>query len=240
MNWEILTEYGLTSNEAKIYLSLLELGMTTVTEIAKDSKLHRTNVYDSLKKLVIKGLVTYIKKDNTTYYEAADPLILLRRVKEKEENLKRIIPQLLMAQKFSKKKGEAHIFEGANAFINILYDLLKYDEEILCYGIPKIAPEIMKSKLIHFHKKRINLKIPMKHIYNHGAMERINFLNKMSETYAKYLPESFNSQVSTNVCGGEVIIVLWVKPVMVIQIKNSLIADSYKKYFKLLWSAAKI
>jgi len=75
--------------------------------------------------------------------------------------------------------------------------------------------------------------------YNHNAKQRIAFLNKMKLTEAKYLPESFDSQVSTNICGDQVVIALWNNPITIIQIKNQAVADSYKRYFELLWKSAK-
>ena len=96
----------------------------------------------------------------------------------------------------------------------------------------------MKARLSHFHGKRIPLKIPMKHIYNHNAQERIAYLNTLAFTEARYLPAKFDSQVSTTVCGDEVVLSVWISPPILIRIKDKRIADSYKKYFDLLWNAA--
>ncbi len=85
MDETILTEIGLSANESKLYLALLEAGISTAGEIAKKSHVHRTNTYDSLQRLVEKGLVNYIERDQTKYYEAAPPKDILRYVKEKEE-----------------------------------------------------------------------------------------------------------------------------------------------------------
>jgi hypothetical protein len=139
----------------------------------------------------------------------------------------------------SKSKSDAFVYEGVKSFMNVLNHFLDYDEPILCYGIPKNAPGMLKTVLPHFHKKRIEKKIVMKHIYNHNAQERANELNKMPYTEARYLPEKFDSSVSTNICGDEVVLVLWIDIPIVIQIKNKKIAEAYKNYFELLWDAAK-
>lgn len=237
---ETLLEAGLNHNEAKIYISLLETGITTAGNIAKNTKLHRTNTYDSLKKLIEKGLVSYIKQDNSTLYEATNPQALLRLIKEKENRVKATLPQLLMLKKLSGTEGEANIYKGIPAFMSILYDLLAYKDEIRAYGIPKLAPQLMKTRIPHFHKDRISKKIGMKHIYNHNARERIEYLNTLPYTEAKHLPEIFYSEASTVVCGDEVIITLWTKKdILSIRIKSSQIAESYKKYFELLWKGAK-
>jgi len=236
---EILMDIGFTKNEAKTYIALLNLGLATATKISKNSGLHRANVYDSLKKLSEKGFVTHIQKENTSYYSATNPQSLLRIIKEKENNLKTILPQLMLTKKLAGSTGEAHIFESVTSFMNLLHNLLDYKEEILVYGIPKLAPGRIKTKIPHFHKKRISLDIDMKHIYNHNAKERIEILNNMKNTFAKYLPKSFDSQVSTTICGEEVILTLWHENLINIQIKNKSVANSYKKYFELLWNAAK-
>ena len=57
---EILEEIGLSKNEAKIYLTLLDLGSATASKIADTSKMHRTTVYDALDRLVQKGIVSHI------------------------------------------------------------------------------------------------------------------------------------------------------------------------------------
>ena len=57
---KILTEIGLNEKQAKVYLAVLELGGSKVTEIAALSKVHRVTVYDILKSLMEKGLVSSI------------------------------------------------------------------------------------------------------------------------------------------------------------------------------------
>jgi len=240
MNEDILTELGLSSTEAKIYISLLGLGLSTVTEISKNTKLHRTNIYDSIKKLVNKGLASYIKKDGTVLYEANDPKALIRIIKEKENKLNDIMPQLLLSKKLASSSGEATVVEGLSAFMHLLYELLEYNDDIRVYGIPASVPEIVSIVIPHFHKERLKRKIKMLHIYNHNAKDRIKFLNKMELTQARYLPEEFDSEVSTFVCGDEIILTVWQKPITSISIKNAALAKAYKKYFKIIWTATKI
>ncbi|MFH1307725.1 MAG: helix-turn-helix domain-containing protein [archaeon] len=239
MDEDILTELGLSQNEAKVYVSLLKLGVTTTTYVAKESKLHRSNVYDSMKKLVEKGLASYIKKEKVTLYEACNPKFFLNILKEREEKFREIMPQLELRKNLA-PGSQAHVFEGVPAFMKVLYGLLDYKEPILIYGLPQVAPEVVKYEIPHFHRERIKKKIQMDHIYNSQAKERREYLNKMSYTTAKYLPPSFDSQASTTVCGDQVILNFWTtKPLLTIQIKNQAIAETYKKYFALLFKAAK-
>src|SRR3989344_2848990 len=234
---DILISLGLSKNETKIYVSLLEMGVAPTGKIAEKSRLHRASTYDALERLQAKGLVSVYVKENIKYYEAADPKNLTRLLRSKEEQLEEIMPQLKMLRELALAHSQATISEGVQSFMDMLYRFLEYNEPILAYGIPPVAPDIMKTRIGHFHSKRIPLKIPMKHIYNHNAQERITYLNTLPFTEARYLPAKFDSQVSTTLCGDEVVLTVWINPPILIQIRDKRIADAYKKYFDLLWSA---
>jgi len=236
---EVLEGLGLSRNESKAYLALLELGFTPAGKIARRAKLDRANIYDSLEKLKQKGLVSYVLNNDTRYYEAAKPKCLRRLLEDKRQRLENIMPQLNLANEMAENKNETHIYEGLKSFTNILGGFLEYEEPILVFGIPQVAPEMMRFFIPHFHKVRIPKKIVMKHIYNYNAQERIKYLNTLEYTEARYLPKEFDSPVSTNICGDEVVFVLWEKNPITIQIKNRKIADVYKKYYEVLWDTAK-
>ena len=85
----------------------------------------------------------------------------------------------------------------------------------------------------------IKRKMVMKHIYDEDATKRIQQLNKMHYTHARYLPKMKDSPVSTNICGDEIVFILWSESPYLIKIKNKEIASSYKNYFELLWKMSK-
>jgi HTH-type transcriptional regulator, sugar sensing transcriptional regulator len=237
----VLENLGLSHNESKVYLTLLKLGLSTAGEVAKESKIHRTNTYDALERLVEKGLVSFIIKDKIKYFEACSPDFLLSHFKEKERALEDALPQLRLSAKLGAKKGEAHVFEGVKAFFNILYHWLDFNSDILVYGIPKdVVEQYLKFQINHFHKERQARKVVMKHIYNHNAKERIRFLNKTPYTEAKYLPQKYDTEVSTCVCGDEVALIMWIDPPMIIHICSKRLANAYHAYFELLWEQAKV
>lgn len=237
---EILQDAGLSKNEAKVYLALLSLGIVSAGKVADRCKLHRTNVYDALDRLISKGLVSHlIDKKNVKMFEATDPNKLVVLIKEKEKSVQNIMPQLLLEQQLSQKKSSAQVFEGLKAFKLAEYNLLNYNEPILAFGIPAVVPEVVKSYIMGFHKERMDKKIMFKHIYNENAKDRIKLLNEMEYTEAKYLPEQFNSPVTTMICGKEVLLINWAKPITFIRIENEQLANAYKSYFDVLYKAAK-
>lgn len=73
MEGEYLEELGLGKNEVKVYLALLKIGESKVNEIAKMSGIYRRTIYEALKGLVERGLVSHIIRGKKKYFTASDP-----------------------------------------------------------------------------------------------------------------------------------------------------------------------
>jgi len=236
---ELLQECGFSRNESKVYLKLSEIGLSSAYKISKEANLFKANTYLTLKRLEEKGLVMQRNVDGKVMYEASDPSLLMNILDSKRDKISQLIPSIRLMQKSVRTETVFNTYKGADAFLAILYHFLEFKESILVYGAPKRAYELMKLRIEQFHEKRIGNKIKMYHIYNFEAMERIKQISKMPYTYARYLSQLFDSQVSTNICGDEVVFVIWNPPVKVIQVKDKDMAQTYKNYFKILWKNAK-
>jgi HTH-type transcriptional regulator, sugar sensing transcriptional regulator len=53
-----LCDFGFTTNQAKVYLSIIKFGANNVGRISKQTQLHRQDIYKILPKLEKKGLIT--------------------------------------------------------------------------------------------------------------------------------------------------------------------------------------
>ena len=73
MDISALKEAGLTDGETRTYLALLEVGSSTIGPVLKKSGVNRSIIYRIIEKLIKKGLVSYITKEKTKYYQAAPP-----------------------------------------------------------------------------------------------------------------------------------------------------------------------
>lgn len=86
-----LSLIGLTDLEADVYIELLKLKQTKVSELAKITKVTRTQLYPLLEKLVEKGVVEKIENKVTSYkvIEPEELISILKKWKEKQlKNLK--------------------------------------------------------------------------------------------------------------------------------------------------------
>lgn len=235
---EALEQAGLSKNESQVYLALLRLGPSKVTELAKYTNIHRTNVYDSLNHLVKKSLVSYYMEGEVKVFEASDPENLILLIKEKETAIQQILPQLKLNKELA-AKSSAHIYEGITAPKRALDRFLTYKEDYYGWGTPKEVPDLIHSFLENWHLRRKKAGIHEYIMYNEEGKERAKYLKKKPLCHVKVLPKELSSPVSTNVIGDEVVFCIWDENPLTIEIKNKRFADAYKKYFKLLWKIAK-
>lgn len=68
-----LVSYGLTSNEASIYVCLLRKLEASVFEIAKETGISRATVYITLEKMKELKLVSLLRKNNVQYFTPENP-----------------------------------------------------------------------------------------------------------------------------------------------------------------------
>ena len=73
MNSQILEQIGLSKNEIKVYFALLELDQSSATPIIKKSNIPYSKLYQTLDKLLGKGLVSFVIKNNVKYFQANTP-----------------------------------------------------------------------------------------------------------------------------------------------------------------------
>ena len=237
INKEILKDLGLSENEAEIYLILINLGEATVYQISEQSKIARPNIYDTIKKLVEKGLATSIIKNKKKYFKSVAPERLLDIIKEKEKNFLDVLPELNRIYEIKKTKPTIEIFEGAEGFKTIMEDMLKAKKDIWIFSgmdisyLLKIVPEFYLKRLLS-EKKRFGIKTRI--LYSKGVKPV-----KGPGYELKQLSEKGLGCVSYWVYGDRVAIAMWSHLPIIIRIISEDVAKTYLESIKLLWNAVK-
>ncbi len=237
MEKDILNNLGLSKNESEIYLILLKLGEGTIYEIANHSKISRPNIYDIIKTLSEKGLVTSLIKDKKKLFKPVSPEKLIEILREKEMNLLSVMPKLneLYENKF--KKPLIEIFEGSEGLKKIMNEMLNAKGEILIFnGVSKdyILNKIPDFNLERFLNEKKRLKIKTKMLYS----EEVEPL-KGSGYSLKKLPEENLGCVGYWVYGNKVGIGIWAEPLIIIRIIDEDVAKTYRKSINLVWNSIK-
>ena len=234
---EYIRKIGLTENESKFYLTLLEHGPNQAGTISRKSGLHRRVVYDTAEMLIKKGLIGYIKKNNKKLFQASNPNRIIEMLKEKEESINDILPQMLLMFNKTQEKEETNFYKGKAGLKTVFEDQISEKKEIFILGASTIAYEMLEFYFHWFDKRRIENKIKTKIIFNQDEKEKEL---KIPLSEVRYLPEKYSSPLAVNIYGDKVAIILWSKEnPFAIVIKNKEISEGYRKHFELLWKIAK-
>jgi sugar-specific transcriptional regulator TrmB len=234
MNLEILEQAGLTRNEAIVYKTLLELGPSLAGQISRKCGLHRRTVYDTTEMLIKKGLIGYILKNNRRLFEASSPNVFLDMLKEKENSIQELMPEMLSFYEKTKEKQETNFYKGKNGLKTVFQDQLEdnKEKEILILGASESAFEILPFYFKWYDKDRVKKKIKARII----ATDK---LGRVPLAEIRYLPEKYANPLAVNVYKDKVALILWKKNPIAIVIKEREIADAYRNYFELMWKIAK-
>ncbi|MFC1723801.1 TrmB family transcriptional regulator [Nanoarchaeota archaeon] len=245
MNTDIFRKIGLTSNEIKVYLALLEMGSTSAGDLIKKVELHRTCVYDMLERLIEKGLVSYVMISKVKHFEVVELHQLLNYIDQKKDELddhkkeiESIIPELDMKRKLSKENQEATVFKGKKALKTILEDVLRTKRTFLAYGAEGKFKEFFPIYYHHFHRKRYEIGMSIKIIYAE-KVRKARRHEELKRIMIKFLPDEFETPANTWIFGDKVAIVVWSEQPIATVIRSKEVAKAYRTNFKLLWKIAK-
>ncbi|MFA4960434.1 MAG: helix-turn-helix domain-containing protein [Candidatus Pacearchaeota archaeon] len=225
---------GLTKNQAKIYLSLLKLGEATAQQIMNESELHRSRVYDGLEKLQELGLVSYVVKDFKKYFQAAEPEKLRNYIDEQKEFVEKIIPEIKLIQGAKKEEINGTVYKGKEGLKTIHSQMLKEGKTVYVLGAKGYIFSELDFFIPNFERERLKKKIKFVCLWDDEAAKERSKDQKLME--GKVLPNGYSSDGVVNIFGNKVVIVLWKErhPSGFV-IENKEIADSYRKWFELLW-----
>jgi len=242
MQMDALESVGLTRNETKLYLALLEFGSATATQLMRTSGLHRAVVYDLSERLIEKGLASFVIKGRKKFFEAANPQKLLDIEKEKTDKIKLILPQLEELSKFTSKL-EVKIYKGKEGLKTVFEDIMSSGvKEWLVIGSSGKTIKIMPEYLQIFQKRRSKLGILTRALMidNEFGRKRGHELKKLNATKVKYLPKYIITPTVIQIYDNKTILHSNTSGTpFVIVIDNKDISSSFREYFKTLWNVSK-
>lgn len=227
-----LTSAGLTENESKVYLALIDLGPALAGQISRKTGMHRRTVYDTCEMLIKKGLVGYILNNNRRLFQASNPERILDIIKEKENLLTPLIAELNEKYGKTKEKEETNFYKGKEGLKTVFEDQLSA-KEILILGASPLAYEVLQFYFKWYDIARKKKKIKARIIASDRKISRIPLAE------IRYLPEKYANPVSVNIYGDKTAIILWASSPYAIVIKSPEVAKGYRNYFELMWRIAK-
>src|SRR3989344_3675605 len=250
MDTKSLQNLGLTDGEIRVYVALLKLGPSTSGPITDKSRVSSSKIYNILERLMQKGIVSYIIKEKTRYYQAEDPIKIKdyfnRKEKdflEQKEEIDKLIPELQLQQQLERTKNEVQIYKGFKGIQTItehLYLKLKKSETWYNVGVPSHQEEKYHLYWHKDHLKRIKAGIKCKMLFNpRTPTETLKNRNSYKDCDARYMPLSVETPSWILVYKDISVIILPGEEPMAIEITNKDIAHSFQQYFEAFWRLTK-
>ena len=191
-----LTKSGFTDKEALIYVTLLELGGGSPSQIAEYSGLKRPNVYNILATLCVRGLVNEIEKKNKLFYQIDKPEKIFRYVQNKVnlanddlDTAREVIPEIEGLFSILKNRPRVTYYEGKDGLISVYEDMLIIKEpyEMLLFSrIDQFATFLPKDFILKIVKSKAPTGVTTRAIFP-DSKENRNF----NEMFYKNVPEKF-------------------------------------------------
>lgn len=160
-----LLELGLTSEEAKVYLAVLELGGSYASNIARRANINRATCYHTLNNLVKKGLITSYTKQKALWFNAEDPKRIIDIAEQKLKRANILAPQLLSISNTITFKPKIRFYEGVDGVKNIFEDILKTKEnEILGYTNIEALAKLLINYFKEYCRRKIERKLKTRYL----------------------------------------------------------------------------
>lgn len=237
---EILQQFGLEVKEAKVYLAVLELSKGTVQGIARKAGLERTGTYYIVESLMKKGLLTLTTHTKKKYFLAENPQKLLTVIKEREQNLQEILPELQSLYNTLPQKPRIRFFEGEEGIKTIYKEIIYPQKEILCYASSSHIYQILPDFFPNFIQSLLAKKIKMREIVKKSA-EAIDYgrYYKKPLQEMRFLSQKVDFATDNVIFEKGVAMISYRGDTHGIVIESPEIAQTQKEIFEILWNLSR-
>lgn len=234
-----LKELGLTDNEVRIYLFLLERGAVSPSEISQKLGLHRGYVYDALERMHEKEVISSLLIAHKKHYQAISPQNLIELLTLRLENFKKIVPDLVKLSHGTTEETTIELHKGKRVYRTLLKDIiasLRRHDTVYLIGIDEkvltaeVEPIYVKQYLNTIASKKIKEKIIIKRGGERLANKNLDY---------RELDAQCLGNTAQIIYGNTVALFIHGTPYYLIVIKNKEVAQTYKKQFRILWDCAR-
>lgn len=238
----LFTSLGLSASETKIYLASLELGPTSVQDIAKKAKLSRTAAYDAIESLQMRGLMSTFERAKKKFFTAEDPETVAAHFKENViqmqdqlEVLNRAIPEIKMMA--GGERPAVRFYEGKEALYALFADIAKAEPKTMdeLSNMDDIE-EYMDPKVLTDARKTYDAKRTKTRVLHRGKAPEPKPYREYCEL-KKDVYADFHGDIM--IYGNRVAFLSYVGKVIAAIVESDVFADTARVLFEAAWKTCK-
>lgn len=242
-----LQEIGLNEKEAKVYLATLELGKSTVQQIALKAGLKRPTTYVVMEELMQQGLAASFYEGKKQYFVAEDPVRLVellrqqkQEVEKRQDQLAAILPQLESINNRKLDKPVVKYYEGKEGIQSMVQDctrLASGQDMYLAYSRDAIASVFDTEALSQMSRYRLNQDVKVRSMYTwkNDIIDAIPNTESLKLTYKDFPIDCdiaiYDDRIRIAALKGRIVGVV---------IEDKEIAKAFKVLYEYAWNWAKL
>lgn len=231
---KVLENMGFSPNEIKVYLALNDHGSSKAGDVAKIAGMDRSSCYNAIKTLQEKGLVSYVMIGKIKWFQATGPKRLLEYLKEQEDDLQKILPELHERHKAVKVKGQVRLFKGIKGVKAVFQDIIRTGADNCVFGNESQLEHVLPDYQPQFVRQLKEQGIFVRELVRQGRGTPTS-----NPKQTRYVPANVESPVVTNIYGDKIALIVWTDIPEAIIIENAAAAKAYRNYFEFMWNNAK-
>jgi sugar-specific transcriptional regulator TrmB len=234
---------GLSDKAARIYIAAIELGESTILELAQKSKVSRTSIYHVIEELIEKGCMVEVRRTKKTLYIATNPEDLYVSAREKLREFESIVPFFQERMHSVHTRSKIMTYNGAIGFKQVWdkvftskkkeYLIITPSRQFLEFVKEKyIIDEIVKKKMkLGFKSKQLVIDSP----YARSFVAR----DKTENRETRFLPADTDLSFTEIICEEFVAFFSSRSENMIFVVEHDMFAETRASLFKVLWGKCK-
>ena len=240
-----LKKFGLSNKEAQVYITLIKKVEVSAYALSIETGIPRATLYEILDGMKDQGLVQISRVNGVKMYTAESPNRLIKLIKEKEEAIHQILPNLLALSSKKEVSPSVKLYLGREGVTRVLDDILDTlsvhkDKQLYAIAGTKLHhdhPSTLKSWIV----RREKLGIPSKLIaYDYGTGKEPDLYPTNNFRETRLIPPKFAFDTTLDIYADKVAIFSEIdgKEHSLI-IESPSISETFKKFHQFMWEHAK-
>ncbi|MBI5153480.1 MAG: hypothetical protein HZA36_03420 [Parcubacteria group bacterium] len=234
----ILKKIGLDDKEIDVYLALIDLGPSTISDISRKTGIHRPALYLLLPALQEKEIIAISPSKKRRRYVAASPETIHRVAEDALQEINSLVLELKARVEQGERKPKITFLEGRKGIMSVFEDVvtrLDKDDVLYRYNSRKNIAEAGKYLPKNYKELRDKKRLGRFMITNEATK---NAAEQSIDKTIKIIPKEFGlfDNNITQIVYKDTVAIIDYTTETALMIENQSIADFQKTVFKLLFS----
>ena len=244
---QMLTYLGLTSTESELYLAGIKSPSLSANELAKETGIQRTTVYNALETLIQKGFASkHTKSGNHLAFRMIEPSLIEKKfdlkvaeLESQKQEFKKFLPYLERASGIKTKKLSVAHYEGIDGIKGVVEEALYCKSRSWDIIAPRnnFFSEFDESYAQYFLSTRIKNGIRSRSLWEKSPGWKQLSPEEIRVRNPRYLPDSLKGQYQSVIIlfDDKVALISSLKQKSAIVIESQELHDTMTALFNGLW-----